>query len=425
MAHFALICPPYYSHLQVFAVLGAELVRRGHQASFVVNGGAGELLAAKAPAGIAIHEAGAGGPERLERIIARAARPSGPLGVLRTVSDAAGLTDQLCRFAPDILREIGATAILGDQMEPAAGLIARHLDLPSVSVAAALPVHADPAVPLPFLPWPYDPSDKGLKRNRGGERVADLLMTAQRRMIAGWAEQFGLEPHAGHADCLSSLAQISQLVPDFDFPRPAAPHRHAVGPIRPPSEGAPDLPAELQARLDPERPLVFASLGTLQGHRAGIFRAVAGACRDLGAQCVVAHCGRLDGRSAARIDADIVTDFVPQRAMLSRAAVCVTHAGMNTVLDSLEAGVPMLALPIAFDQPGIGARIVHHGVGERLPRVLLSRAKLRNSLERLLAEPRFRNAAQRIGQDIRMSGGTRRAADIIEDAVAGKPAGTG
>ena len=149
-----------------------------------------------------------------------------------------------------------------------------------------------------------------------------------------------------------------------------------------------------------------------------------GACRDLGAQCIVAHCGRLDARSAARIDADIVTDFVPQRAMLSRAAVCVTHAGMNTVLDSLDAGVPMLAMPIAFDQPGIGARIVHHGVGERLPRVLLSRAKLRNSLERLLAEPRFRNAAQRIGQDIRMSGGTRRAADIIEDAVTGKPAGT-
>ena len=76
MAHFALICPPYYSHLQVFAVLGAELVRRGHRASFVVNGGAGELLASKAPEGIAIHEAGAGGPDRLERIIARAARPS-------------------------------------------------------------------------------------------------------------------------------------------------------------------------------------------------------------------------------------------------------------------------------------------------------------------------------------------------------------
>ena len=64
-------------------------------------------------------------------------------------------------------------------------------------------------------------------------------------------------------------------------------------------------------------------------------------------------------------------------------------------------------------------------VGTTSARAVMRCAKLRNSLERLLAEPRFRNAAQRIGQDIRMSVGTRRAADIIEDAVAGKPAGTG
>ncbi|MEF2551488.1 glycosyltransferase [Aurantimonas sp. A2-1-M11] len=423
MAHFALICPPYYSHLQVFAVLGAELVRRGHRVTFVVNAGAGTLLAAKTSAGIAIREAGEGGPDRLAAIIARAARPNGPLGILRTVSDAAGLTDELCRIAPDILREIGATAIVGDQMEPAAGLVADHLGLPFVSVAAALPVHADPTVPLPFLGWPYDPSDKGLKRNRGGECVANLLMTSQRRNIAGWAARFGLAQRATLADCLSPRAQISQLVPGFDFPRAADPHRHAVGPIRPPDDGPPSLPAGLDDRLDPDRPLVFASLGTLQGHRAGIFRAVAGACRDLGAQCVVAHCGRLDGRQAARIDADIVTDFLPQRAMLSRAAICVTHAGMNTVLDCLEAGVPMLAVPIAFDQPGIAARIVHHGVGERLPRVLLSRARIRNSLERLLTTPSFREAAQRIGRDIRESSGTMRATDIIEDVICGTRAG--
>jgi zeaxanthin glucosyltransferase len=45
---------------------------------------------------------------------------------------------------------------------------------------------------------------------------------------------------------------------------------------------------------DPGRPFVFASLGTLQGQRFGLFRRIAKACRRLDAQLLVAHCGGLD-----------------------------------------------------------------------------------------------------------------------------------
>jgi UDP-glucoronosyl and UDP-glucosyl transferase len=55
---------------------------------------------------------------------------------------------------------------------------------------------------------------------------------------------------------------------------------------------------------------------------------------------------------------------VPQIEVLKRAALCITHAGINTALESLAEGVPMVAIPIGFDQPGIAARIAYHGVGE-------------------------------------------------------------
>jgi hypothetical protein len=38
--------------------------------------------------------------------------------------------------------------------------------------------------------------------------------------------------------------------------------------------------------------------------------------------------------------------------------------GLNTTLESLAQGVPMVAIPIGYNQPGIAARIAHHGVGE-------------------------------------------------------------
>ncbi|NDV86041.1 glycosyltransferase [Aurantimonas aggregata] len=412
MSHVALICPPFHSHLRVFEALGGELLRRGHRVTFLLNAGASPSAG---PPGLMRRETGSRSGRDIEALLARAARPTGPLGILRTVADAAELTDELCRDGPAILTDIGADAIVGDAMEPAAGLLADHLGLPHVSLSAALPVHHDPAVPLPFLSWSYDPSERGMKRNRGGERVARLLLTRQRRTIARWADAFGLPPRDGLADCLSRGAQISQLVPSFDFPRAAAPHRHMVGPLR---AGPRDAIANDDAGGG--RPLVFASLGTLQGHRVDIFRAVARACRDLEIRCIVAHCGRLTPSQAARIDADLVTDFVPQEKILQSAAVCVTHAGMNTVLDSLAAGVPMLAIPIAFDQPGIAARIVHHGVGERLSRFLVSPGRVKASLARLLAEASFRDRARAIGRDIATSGGVGLAADIVEEAILGR-----
>jgi UDP:flavonoid glycosyltransferase YjiC (YdhE family) len=53
-----------------------------------------------------------------------------------------------------------------------------------------------------------------------------------------------------------------------------------------------------------------------------------------------------------------------QIELLKRPALCITHAGLNTALESLAQGVPMVAIPIGYDQPGVAARIAHHGVGE-------------------------------------------------------------
>jgi hypothetical protein len=53
----------------------------------------------------------------------------------------------------------------------------------------------------------------------------------------------------------------------------------------------------------------------------------------------------------------------PQLPLLGRASLTVTHAGLNTVLESLAQGVPQVAIPVSYDQPGVAARIAHHGTG--------------------------------------------------------------
>ena len=407
MAHFALICPPFFSHLRVFEALGEELIRRGHRATFLLNAGAGASLArSNIPVRTVTAAIGA------TRTLRNAARPTGPPGILRTVADSARSTEQLCEAGPEQLRAIGADAIIGDQVEAAAGLLAAHLGLPHISVACGLPINSAPGIPMPFLGWRYDPSPKGVEWITGGERVAHFLLARQRRTIETWSDRFGIARRANLEDCLSPLAQIAQISSDFDFPRPNPPPFRAVGRIRPAEDDEP-----LGIALDPARPFVFASLGTLQGGRVRLFRAIAKACRAAGAQLLIAHCGLLSAREADRIGADFITDFAPQQAVLARADLCITHAGLNTVLDALAAGVPLLALPIAFDQPGVAARIVHHNVGERLAPWRASPARLQLLIEQILGDADYRARAVRQGEYVRSAGGLKAAADRIEMAL--------
>jgi zeaxanthin glucosyltransferase len=407
MAHFALICPPYFSHVRVFEAIGSQLIRRGHRATFLLNGGAEGLLA-----GSSIPVRTVGEANTAKGAAGDAARPTGPLGILRTVANSARLTHRFCASAPSELATIGADVIVGDQVEAAAGLVAQYMGLPHVSLACGLPINSAPGVPPPFVGWGYDPSPKGVDWITGGERVVRLLLREQRQVIESWSERFRLPRRSSLEDCLSPSLQIAQISRSFDFPRPEPAPLQAVGRIR-----FSEAEQTLGFEPDPSRPFVFASLGTLQGGRVRLFRSIAKACRAAGAQLLVAHCGLLSKREAASIGADFVTDFAPQQAVLARADLCITHAGLNTVLDSLAAGVPMLALPIAFDQPGVAARIVHHRVGERLAPWRASPGRLQRLIEQLLSDPVYRANAARQAEGLQAAGGLDAAADQIEHVV--------
>jgi len=415
MTHFAAIAPPFLSHLRAFEAVAWQLIQRGHRVTFIQQADVAELLTLPA-AGFAAIGADSHPPGSLAAVVRRAAQP-GPFGIRRVIADMAASTALFCREAPGMLRSLKVDAVLADQMEPAGALVAEHLGLPFVSIACALQFNREPLVPLPVMPWRYRTTDWGEQLNLHSSRVYDRLMRSHTEVIQHYCQAFGLAPRSTLSECLSPQLQVSQTVQGFDFPRRQLPANfHAVGPLRRPLENE----AELNLPIDPTRPFVFASLGTLQGHRYSLLRNIARACKPLGVQLLIAHCGGLNAAQAARLQdegAHWVTDFAPQRAALARAAAVITHAGLNTVLDALEAGVPMLALPIAFDQPGVAARIEHAGVGLRLQSQLASPARIGHALQRLLNEGEFRQRAVRLGAEVREAGGAVRAAELIEAAL--------
>ena len=99
--------------------------------------------------------------------------------------------------------------------------------------------------------------------------------------------------------------------------------------------------------------------------------------------------------------------FAPQLALLRRAALSITRAGLNTALESLSHGLPRVAIPITNDQLGI-AEVVLPGK--------LSAARLRAAIEKVIRDSRFRENAHRWQEEIRNVNGLALAADIAEQA---------
>jgi zeaxanthin glucosyltransferase len=394
------------------ATLARELVRRGHEATFVHRADVRGLLdcdqVGLLPIGLGTHP-----PGTLAAETARMARGGGMLGTWALLRGLGRTTDMLCREAPDALRAWGAEAIVCDQLEPAGGLIAAHLGLPLVSVANALMINSEPAVPPPLTGFRYDPSPTGLRRNEGLYWVHDRVMGPINAVIARWAARWSLPMRTMEA-CLSDRAQIGQEVAGFEFPRTALPDCFTyVGPLREAAHGdwsPPPGPAGA--------PFVFASLGTLQGHRRGLFGRIASACAALDLGLVIAHGGRLSARDIARLPGRVSAhDFVPQPAVIARAAAVVTHGGLNTVMDSLAAGVPVLAVPVAFEQAAIAARLVRSGAGLTIARWRMTTGGTVSALSRLLADPAFATSAGALRREIAAAGGLARAATIVEQTA--------
>jgi zeaxanthin glucosyltransferase len=113
--------------------------------------------------------------------------------------------------------------------------------------------------------------------------------------------------------------------------------------------------------------------------------------------------------------------------VLKRTSVCITHAGLNTVLESLAQGVPQVGIPITFDQPGVATRIAAKKTGVTMPFEKLTSDHLSTLLGEVLSNPVYRENARRFQDVIAETNGISMAVDIVERSfgVTKKPAGYG
>ena len=411
MAHIGFVFPPVPGHMNANATLARALVRRGHRVTVFHIPPARTVIEAQQLSFQPVCEDDAN-----TRALAASVDRLGALTGLRalrfTVRCGAALTRILCEHAPAAIRTANVDLLVVDQNEPAGGSVAQHLRLPFVNVAF-LPLNREPQMPPPFVPWGHDGRLWTTLRNQLAYAIFDRLIAPVNRVLNEYRGRWNLPLVRRPDDTFSDVAQLSQLTEDFDFPRQQKPASlHYLGPFFDDSRPPVSFPYE---RLS-GKPLVYASFGTLL-KRKDLLEMIAIACADLDVQLVLSARGEAAMHPDRFAGAPIVVEQAPQLELLRRAAVCITHAGLNTVMESLTFGVPMVALPITNDQPAVAARVGRVGAGEVISPGRATAARLRSAIERVLREPGYRQAAGKMRNSIAQAGGVDRAADIIETVL--------
>ncbi|MEX1263506.1 MAG: nucleotide disphospho-sugar-binding domain-containing protein [Actinomycetota bacterium] len=114
--------------------------------------------------------------------------------------------------------------------------------------------------------------------------------------------------------------------------------------------------------------------------------------------------------------------FLPQPSTLPQCDLLITHGGNNTVCEGFHFGLPMIGLPLFWDQYDNAQRLQETGFGERLPTYDWTAGELIGAVDRLLADDDLRARMKRNAELIRADPGRVRGADLIEQvAVTGEP----
>ena len=111
--------------------------------------------------------------------------------------------------------------------------------------------------------------------------------------------------------------------------------------------------------------------------------------------------------------------YLPHAEVLPTVSMVIGHGGHGTTMAALSRDLPVIVLPIAkfMDQFKIGQALEKAGAGRLLPK-RSSPSRIRQAIEEVLGDERYRLAASRLGAEIRQQDGASVAADAINEVLA-------
>jgi MGT family glycosyltransferase len=169
---------------------------------------------------------------------------------------------------------------------------------------------------------------------------------------------------------------------------------------------------ELGERLPGAAKVVYLSMGSLGSMDVPLMQRLIDALAATGHRVIVSM-GPLKDQMVLgeRMYGD---QFLPQPSILPQCDLIITHGGNNTTCEGFHFGLPMIVLPLFWDQYDNAQRLQETGFGVRLPTYDWAEEALLGAVDRLVGDDRLAAVMRENAQRIQSDSGRAKAADLLE-----------
>ncbi|MEU5304235.1 macrolide family glycosyltransferase [Streptomyces noursei] len=392
--HFAFVVQPLYGHVNPTLPLVEELVRRGHRVSFATGH---ELVPLVERAGAE----GVGLPTKMPEM------PSSrdDFTTERFAEIARGITQDARDYFPMLNEHFERDrpdAVCYDWLTFTGQMLVDTIGVPGISLIPIFAANENYSMTAELI----------------GDVPADIaaVMDQIEQERAAFAADHGVTAsldtlNGKHVAALNLVFmprefQLSEHTFDDRF--------RFLGPMLPSGETHDDWTPQ-----HTDRPVLYISMGTLFNRDESFYKLCFEAFGDSRWQVAMS----IGQRTAVSDLGDIPANFdvrqrFPQLSVLRQADAHISHAGMNSVMESLAHGVPMVALPQMAEQVGNASQSQELGLAYRLDPDDLTPERLRDAVERIVADGKVHTNLDAMRRVISNCGGAIAGADAIEAHVA-------
>ncbi|KAG1959225.1 UDP glucuronosyltransferase 5 family, polypeptide G1 [Pimephales promelas] len=325
---------------------------------------------------------------------------NGALQMISTILDDASLVERL--------RDAKFDLLVTDPAFPIGVLLANFLHLPLVynvrwinAGDAHMQIAPSPPSYIPMYNSLFHDHMSFMQRTENFLR--HLVSLLQERYIIVPIYSKLLERHFPPGTDLLSVQQsadiwLMRVDFVFDFPRPTMPNMVYIGGFQ--CQPAKALPEDLEEFMQSsgEHGVVVMSLGAVVGALPKtITEAIAAAFAEIPQKVVWSYHGE---RPSTLGNNTLLLEWFPQNDLLGhpKTRVFVSHGGTNGIFEAIYHGVPILALPILFDQFDNAVRLQVRGVARVLQVSTLTSQEFLEGLKDLLENPLYQSNIRKLSE---------------------------
>jgi UDP:flavonoid glycosyltransferase YjiC (YdhE family) len=163
------------------------------------------------------------------------------------------------------------------------------------------------------------------------------------------------------------------------------------------------------------RPTVYATLGTVNNRTPALAAAIVDALWDEPINLILTSGPNVDPDELGEPPPHVrVEQYVPQSVLMPYCKLVVCHGGFGTVLTALDAGLPLVIVPIAADQPDNARRCADLGVAEVISPERRTPGAIQEAVRTVMRNSCYWRNAERLRDEMRATPELNYAVALLE-----------